>query len=78
MKTQIFKSHLDFEKRTDKKMNGVSRDFAKMHPDFEKQNESNEGCWDCSFCQNCSNCYECHNCNNCSNSFGLFRKKDLN
>jgi hypothetical protein len=55
--TQIFESYSAFLKREDKKVNGVDADFAKQYPDHEKQNESNEGCWNCSGCFDCSDCY---------------------
>lgn len=55
MKTEIFKTYRDFLNREDKTLNGVSPEFAKKHPDYEKQNETNRGCWNCSDCSDCSN-----------------------
>lgn len=54
MKTEIFKSYLEFLRREDKTVNGVSPEFAEKHPDYEKQNATNKGCWDCSRCSGCS------------------------
>ena len=59
MKTEIFKSYLDFDQRENKSLNGVSEEFAKTNPDFEKDNYSNYGCWDCSGCSGCSDCSDC-------------------
>jgi hypothetical protein len=64
--TQIFKDYLEFTKREDKKVNGVSPEFANENPEWEKQNETNEGCWNCSGCSRCSDCYRCSDCSDCS------------
>ena len=56
MKTRIYKTYSDFLDRTERLENGVSEDFAKEYPDFEKQNETNEACWNCSRCSRCSDC----------------------
>lgn len=56
METKIYKSYEDFEKRENKKTNGVSESFAKSHPDYKEQNKSNEGYWNCSYCYNCRVC----------------------
>lgn len=53
MKTQIFKTYKDFTDRKDKTVNGVNEEFAKKHPDYEKDNESNVGCWNCTYCKDC-------------------------
>ena len=63
MKTLVFESHEEFINRKDKDVNGVSAQFAKNHPDFEKENETNRGCWNCS---DCSGCFRCSNCSGCS------------
>lgn len=54
--TQIFKDYSEFLSRGDKAVNGVSEDFAKNHPGYEKENETNQGCWNCSDCSYCSGC----------------------
>ena len=59
MKTQIFPTYADFLKREDKAVNGVSPEFAKNHPDYEKQNETNQACWDCKACEACKACGRC-------------------
>ena len=64
--TQIFKTYSDFYNREDKKVNGVSEEFASDHPDYEKENETNEGCWNCSDCSDCSDCSGCSDCYGCS------------
>lgn len=66
MKTQIFKSYEDFLERADKKINGVSEDFAAKHPDFEESNESKSGCWNCYDCKNCESCNWCVSCELCN------------
>ena len=65
MKTRIYKSYEDFLKREDKRENGVSKDFADTYPDFEKQNETNEGCWNCHKCIYCYDCNSCDSCDHC-------------
>ena len=65
MKTQIFKNRAEFLKREDKEINGVSEAFAKNHPDFEEDNETNKGCWNCSDCSDCFSCFSCSRCSDC-------------
>ena len=65
MKTKVFKSYADFLNRKDKKINGVSEDFAAEHPDFEEANKTNVGCWNCYDCKNCYDCLSCYDCQNC-------------
>ena len=65
MKTKVFASFGDFLKRTKKKMNGVSKKFAKEHPNYKQDNKSNIGCWSCLGCVECRSCEECQNCENC-------------
>ncbi len=62
MKTKIFYSYVAFLNREDKTTNGVSKEFAEQNPEFEKQNETNEGCWNCSDCSGCSRCSDCSDC----------------
>lgn len=57
--TQIFKNYSEFYNRQDKTINGVSEQFALDHPDYEKENQTNEGCWNCSDCSDCSRCSRC-------------------
>ena len=74
MTTQIFESYCDFLKREDKAVNGVSPEFAKNRPDYEKQNETNQACWDCEACDNCwdcDNCKDCKRCWDCKDCWGL-------
>ncbi|MBO9613394.1 MAG: hypothetical protein J7619_11895 [Dyadobacter sp.] len=59
MATQIFQGYFEFIQREDKTVNGVSAEFAQENPDFEKQNETNKGCWNCSDCSGCSRCSRC-------------------
>lgn len=68
MKTKIFKNYKDFLRREDKSINGVSPKFAKNHPSFEENNESNVGCW---CCYRCDTCYGCKGCNDCYQCSGL-------
>ena len=65
MKTQIFKSYSEFLSRKDKTVNGVSEGFAELHPNFEKENLTNVGCWNCSDCDLCTNCCDCFACSAC-------------
>src|SRR5690606_30453131 len=66
METQIFKNYQDFLKREDRKVNGVSPEFAKNNPNYKEMNCSNRGCYNCSYCSNCSDCSYCSNCSDCS------------
>jgi hypothetical protein len=66
MKTLIFETYSDFLNREDVELNGVSKEFAELHPDFEKQNITNEGCWNSSGCSGCSDCSDCSRCSDCS------------
>ena len=66
MATKIFKDIYEFWAREDRKLNGVSQEFANENPDYEKQNETNEGCWNCSDCSGCSRCSDCSDCSGCS------------
>ena len=65
-KTQVFDTFNAFMQRKDKKINGVSKDFAEDNPDFEDQNATNEGCWNCQDCTNCTDCINCINCTYCT------------
>lgn len=64
-KTEIFASFDDFLDRADKKTNGVSPEFAKKHPDYARDNETNTGCWNCEACKSCVWCKSCHSCVSC-------------
>ncbi len=64
--TKIFLTYIDFFNREDKSINGVSPEFAKDYPDFAKDNETNNGCWNCSGCSDCSDCSRCYGCSDCS------------
>src|ERR1035438_6013478 len=78
MKTEIFKNKFAFLQREDKEVNGVSEEFAQAHPDYEKKNKTNDGCWncsgcfDCSDCSGCSRCSRCSRCSDCSGCFDCF------
>ena len=76
MKTQIFPTYADFLKREDKAVNGVSPEFAKNHPDYEKQNETNQACWDCKACEACKACKRCWDCDNCKDCVACKDCKD--
>lgn len=79
--TQIFQTYSDFLNRANKRVNGVSPEFAEEHPDWEKENERNIGCWDCSDCSDCSDCYNCSycsSCSDCSDCSGCYGCVDLN
>ena len=43
--------------------NGVSKEFAKEHPNYETNNETNTYCWNC---LDCVHCFDCDNCTNCA------------
>jgi hypothetical protein len=84
--TKIYESYSAFLARDNKADNGVSPDFAKQNPNFEKQNKTNSGCYDCSDCSRCSRCsdcsdcsrcsrcYECYDCSRCSDCYGCSRE----
>lgn len=65
MKTQVFESYNTFKQRVDKKINGVSTQFAKKYPNWEKMNITNTGCWNCVECEDCNKCEECKECQMC-------------
>lgn len=50
MTTQVFETYTDFLEREDKKINGVSPNFAGVCDD------SNVGCWNCVDCTDCKDC----------------------
>jgi hypothetical protein len=69
MQTVIFACYKDFLSRTDKTVNGVSEDFAKIHPGWTVE-RSSQGCWNCADCIGCiacDNCVECVTCKYCGN-----------
>ena len=68
--TKIFQNIEAFWSREDRTENGVSPEFAAANPNWEKDNDSNEGCWDCSGCFRCSDCSGCSDCSDCSGCFG--------
>jgi hypothetical protein len=74
--TQIFKSYSEFLSREDVKVNGVSPEFTERNPEYEKQNETNDGCWNCSDCSGCSRCYDCSDCYRCSDCSDCYRCSD--
>jgi len=63
--TSIYIDYAAFSRRENKDDNGVSPDFAKQNPDFEKMNESNKGCWNCAHCAGCTDCARCAGCSRC-------------
>ena len=72
METKIFKNHLDYLcKRKNKEMNGVSKEFAKSHKNYKKDNSTNTGCWNCRNSMHCISCVECTGCLNVSLAFYL-------
>lgn len=64
-RTEIFKDYKDFLKRKDRKLNGVTKEFAEKYPDYEKQNETNMGCFNCIGCTRCRTCVNCQFCDLC-------------
>jgi hypothetical protein len=68
--TKIFSTYSEFLGREDELMNGVSTDFAENNPQWEKENVSNDGCWNCSNCSRCSGCSGCSDCSGCSRCSG--------
>ena len=78
-KTLIFDTKEAFEravfdemrKETPISFNGVSKEFAKEHTNYEANNETNAYCWNCLDsvncigCDSCSNCVMCINCTSC-------------
>ena len=63
--TKIFKSYSEFINREDADINGVTEHFAINNPEWEKQNETNKGCWCCYGCSGCSGCSDCSVCYGC-------------
>lgn len=73
--TKIYKTYSDFLTRENKDWNGVSPQFAKINPNYEKENETNNGCWNCSDCFDCSGCSDCSRCSGCSDCYDCSDKK---
>ena len=65
MSTQIFESYEAFSQRKDKTINGVSQAFAEQHDIYERDNQTNLGCWNCLTCRQCINCIDCEKCTFC-------------
>ena len=68
MRTEIFNSYAEFEKREDKTVNGVSPEFARDNPEFARDNSANTGCWNCYLCAGCTDCEDgvgCIGCTDC-------------
>jgi hypothetical protein len=72
MTTQIFKTYLEFSKRDNKSINGVSPKFAENHPNWEDENKTNKGCWNCSGCSGCSDCSGCSGCYHRSDCYDCY------
>lgn len=66
MNTKIYPDYAAFMARADKSENGVSAAFAELHPDFAKENESNNACWNCANCAGCAGCADCADCAGCA------------
>jgi hypothetical protein len=74
-KTMIFESKQAFDKAVFDEIrkenpvifNGVSPEFAKEHPNYETNNETNSFCWNCNDCVNCIGCDNCTDCVWCVN-----------
>ncbi len=64
IKTKIYKNKRLFDKRGDRFINGVDKEFAKENKSYKKDNNTNFGCWNCKKCQNCMGCYERENLKN--------------
>lgn len=68
MDTLIFDNYHDYYTYCLKYMcrvNGVSKEFAKQHPNFKEDNATNRGCWNCLNCTKCAGCVSCVNCHLC-------------
>ena len=63
--TKIFATYHDFIYREDRKLNGVSQEFADKYPNYEQQNETNIGCYNCIGCTKCRTCVNCEFCDEC-------------
>ena len=72
MTTKIYKTKADFFARENKDENGVSEEFALVHPKYETENDTNKACWNCS---DCYDCYDCSDCSGCSGCYGCSDKK---
>ena len=76
MKTLIFESYKEFSSRGDKTINGVSKEFAEKHPDYEEINKTNRGCWDCEGCKECVVCEDCVDCWKCKGCYNCLKCAD--
>jgi uncharacterized protein YjbI with pentapeptide repeats len=64
---KIFKNFDEFKNRANKRINGVSPEFAKKHPNYQEDNLYNLGCWNCTNCKYCIDCDSCTNLDKCLN-----------
>jgi len=62
MKTKIYDSYHEFDKRDDRSLNGVSKEFAEVNSNWESDNSTNTGCWNCWNCRDCRDCRDCSSC----------------
>jgi hypothetical protein len=88
--TFVFESKEAFEKAIFNEMredvpamfNGVSKEFAKDHPNYETNNETNAYCWNCLDCVNsigcdsCTDCVWCRRCESCDSCVQCENCKD--
>jgi len=75
-KTLVYKKYKEFLSREEKQFNGVSESFARKHHGYEKENVTNNSCWNCSNCVDCvdcANCVDCVDCYKANNSFDCTR-----
>jgi uncharacterized protein YjbI with pentapeptide repeats len=64
---KIFKNFGEFKNRANKRINGVSPEFAKKYPNYQEDNLYNLGCWNCMNCKYCIDCDSCTNLYKCLN-----------
>ena len=71
-KTEIFEAYENFLNRSDRKVNGVSPEFAEKNPDYAKDNATNTGCWNCESCCSCKSCNSCKYCESCESCYSCY------
>jgi hypothetical protein len=89
-KTLVFDTKEAFDKAVFDEMrkenptifNGVSKEFAETHPNYEENNQTNGFCWNCEDsvncigCDSCTNCVYCVNCESCDACIRCEKCKD--
>lgn len=70
-RTEIFESYEAFLQRSDKTVNGITANVAAVISDWEKDNETNQGCFNSTRCKGSVDCLDSYcltDCTDCTTS----------